>query len=176
MSANQTQAEILDFDRSKLLTFEIEDDFSPEAAKLQFRKTLFILETRLAAARHKSLKKAAKRFLSKNGGTFLDNGKLPISMIGIRVVGNNILAEPIPAPEKSDGGIIMVKAQAEPVSDYRVIATGCGWRTRKGVLVQFDFKPGDVIRAATHGGDTIRLNNRTMKILKNHEVLAVITQ
>lgn len=105
--------------------------------------------------------------------TFLDNGRLPISMVGVRPIGNNILCEKLPEMEQSHGGLFLIPNDKSDTARYRVISCGSGWRTRKGILVAFDCKPGDVIIGEGRVPDTMRLDGTKLKLLKNHEVIAV---
>lgn len=107
---------------------------------------------------------------------FLNSGRQEMEKVGVRPIGNNILCEQLPNPEQSSGGIILIKPEQKETARYRVISMSCGWRTARNVLVAFECRPGDVIIGDARAPDIMRLGQRKLKLLKNHEVIAVEQQ
>lgn len=84
----------------------------------------------------------------------------------MRILGNRALVSPLPAREKSAGGIVLPQAQVGDVMHYwRVEAVGPGKRDKQGNLVPPDFKVGDLVITPLHFSHTTLEDGTGRKIV-----------
>jgi len=111
----------------------------------------------------------------KTGITQQDiQGKEEVSM-QITPLGDRILVRPLEAEEKTKGGIILPDTAKEKPQEGRVVAVGKGKVLDDGKVQPLEVKPGDKILYGKYSGTEIKLEDEEHLIIKEEDVLAIIT-
>ena len=76
---------------------------------------------------------------------------------------------------KSAGGLIIPDSAKEKPQQGEVVATGNGKKTEDGKVIPLDVKVGDKILFGKYSGSDIKLGNDEYLIMREDEVLAVLT-
>jgi chaperonin GroES len=101
-------------------------------------------------------------------------GKEEVSM-QITPLGDRILVKPLEAEEKTKGGIILPDTAKEKPQEGRVVAVGKGKVLEDGKVQPLQVKPGDKILYGKYSGTEIKLEDDEHLIIKEEDVLAIIT-
>jgi chaperonin GroES len=101
-------------------------------------------------------------------------GKEEVSM-QITPLGDRILVKPLEAEEKTKGGIILPDTAKEKPQEGRVVAVGKGKVLEDGKVQPLEVKPGDKILYGQYSGTEIKLEDDEHLIIKEEDVLAIIT-
>ncbi len=101
-------------------------------------------------------------------------GKEGVSM-QITPLGDRILVKPLEAEEKTKGGIILPDTAKEKPQEGRVVAVGKGKVLDDGKVQPLEVKPGDKILYGKYSGTEIKLEDEEHLIIKEEDVLAIIT-
>jgi len=89
---------------------------------------------------------------------------------------NNILVERIDEDTKTKGGIIIPDTAKEKPSRGRVLAVGDGAVSESGVRTPMSVKKGDIVLFSKWGGSEVKFDGDERVILKETDVLGIITQ
>jgi chaperonin GroES len=87
-----------------------------------------------------------------------------------------VLIKRIDEQETLKGGIIIPDTAKEKSQEGEVIAVGTGKRLEDGTVVPIETKSGDRILFAKYSGTEIRLEEQDYVILREDEVLGILTQ
>jgi len=101
-------------------------------------------------------------------------GKEGVSM-QITPLGDRILVKPLEAEEKTKGGIILPDTAKEKPQEGRVVAVGKGKVLEEGKVQPLEVKTGDKILYGKYSGTEIKLEGEEHLIIKEEDVLAIIT-
>ena len=93
----------------------------------------------------------------------------------ITPLGDRILVKPLEAEEKTKGGIILPDTAKEKPQEGRVVAIGKGKVLEDGKVQPLEVKPGDKILYGKYSGTEIKLEDEEHLIIKEEDVLAIIT-
>ncbi len=93
----------------------------------------------------------------------------------ITPLGDRILVKPLEAEEKTKGGIILPDTAKEKPQEGRVVAVGKGKVLDDGKVQPLEVKPGDKILYGKYSGTEIKLEDDEQLIIKEEDVLAIIT-
>ena len=93
----------------------------------------------------------------------------------ITPLGDRILVKPLEAEEKTKGGIILPDTAKEKPQEGRVVAVGKGKVLDDGKVQPSEVKPGDKILYGKYSGTEIKLEDEEHLIIKEEDVLAIIT-
>jgi chaperonin GroES len=102
-------------------------------------------------------------------------GKEEMSM-QITPLGDRILVKPLEAEEKTKGGIILPDTAKEKPQEGRVVAVGKGKVLDDGKVQPLEVKPGDKILYGKYSGTEIKLEDEEHLIIREEDVLAIITE
>lgn len=103
-----------------------------------------------------------------------NQGKEEVSM-QITPLGDRILVRPLEAEEKTKGGIILPDTAKEKPQEGRVVAVGKGKVLEDGKVQPLEVKPGDKILYGKYSGTEIKLEDEEHLIIREEDVLAIIT-
>ena len=78
--------------------------------------------------------------------------------------------------EKSAGGLFIPDSAKEKPQKAEVVAVGKGKRNEAGELIPLDVQPGDQILFGKYSGNEIKMDNQEYLILREDEILGVITE
>ena len=95
----------------------------------------------------------------------------------IRPLRDRILVKPLPfMVESVRGGIIIPDAAKEKPQQGEVIAVGSGKVTDQGKVLPLDVKVGDRILYGKYAGSEVKVDGVECFILREGEVLGVVTE
>jgi chaperonin GroES len=90
-------------------------------------------------------------------------------------LGDRVIVKPQEEETKTKSGIIIPDTAKEKSHRGKIIAVGKG-NFEDGKLVPLSVKVGDVVLYKEYGGDEIKLNGEEVIILKEEDILVVITE
>ena len=93
----------------------------------------------------------------------------------LRPLGDRVVVEPSEGEDVTPGGILLPETAKEKPQQGTVVAVGSGRRDDKGKLVPMDVKMDDKVLYARYSGSEIKVNGNKMLILKETDILAVVT-
>jgi chaperonin GroES len=97
-------------------------------------------------------------------------------LTSLRPLHDRVLIKRIDEQETLKGGIIIPDTAKEKSQEGEVIAVGTGKRLEDGTVVPIETKSGDRILFAKYSGTEIRLEEQDYVILREDEVLGILTQ
>ena len=96
--------------------------------------------------------------------------------MAFRPLGDRVLVKRIDEESKTKGGIIIPDTAKEKPQEGEVIAVGPGARDDSGKVQPLDVKPGDRILFGKWGGTEVKIDGEDLLILKESDVLGVLTK
>lgn len=96
--------------------------------------------------------------------------------IKIRPLHDRVLAKRIEEKEQIKGGIIIPDTAKEKPQQAKVLAVGKGKILEDGKVVPLDVKEGDTILISKYAGSEIKIDNEEYLILREEEILGIITE
>src|SRR5579859_4375655 len=93
----------------------------------------------------------------------------------LRPLGDRVVVEPSEGEDVTPGGILLPETAKEKPQQGTVVAVGSGRRDDKGKLVPMDVKMDDKVLYARYSGSETKVNGKKMLILKETDILAVVT-
>ena len=96
-------------------------------------------------------------------------------MSSFRPLHDRVLVRRVEAEEKTAGGIIIPDTAKEKPQEGEVLAVGPGARDEDGDYIAMDVKVGDRILFGKWSGTEIKLNGEDLLIMKESDVMGVIT-
>jgi chaperonin GroES len=101
---------------------------------------------------------------------------LECSNMALRPLHDRILVERIEESEQKVGGIIIPDSAKEKPQQGKVIAVGAGKADKDGKRIPLDVKEGDTILFGKYSGQEIKVDGNEYLIMREDEVLAVVTK
>lgn len=95
--------------------------------------------------------------------------------LSLKPLGSRVVVEPIEQEEMTAGGIILPETAKEKPQRGTVLAVGPGDRNDKGERIPMEVAEGDKIIFAKYSGTEIKLDGKKLLILRESDILAVIT-
>jgi chaperonin GroES len=95
--------------------------------------------------------------------------------LSLKPLGNRVVVEPIEQEEMTAGGIILPETAKEKPQRGKVLAAGPGDRNDKGDRIAMDVAEGDTVLFAKYSGTEIKLDGKKLLILRENDVLAIVT-
>jgi chaperonin GroES len=96
--------------------------------------------------------------------------------VSLRPLHDRILVERIEEEEQKVGGIIIPDTAKEKPQQGKVIAVGAGKADKDGKRIPLDVKDGDTILFGKYSGQEIKVDGNEYLIMREDEVLAVVTK
>lgn len=96
--------------------------------------------------------------------------------MGLRPLHDRVLVRRVDSEEKSSGGIIIPDTAQEKPSEGEIVSVGPGIRDEKGQIVPMDLRAGDKILFGKWSGSEVTIDGKELLIMKESDVLGVITQ
>ena len=98
------------------------------------------------------------------------------SAVKIRPLHDRVIVQRIDEGEQKVGGIIIPDSAKEKPQQGRVIAVGAGKADKDGKRIPLDVKDGDTILFGKYSGQEIKVEGNEYLIMREDEVLAVVTK
>jgi len=74
----------------------------------------------------------------------------------------------------TSGGIVIQGSAAEKPSKGKIVAIGKGKRKDNGELIALDVKVGDEVMFGKYAGTEVKVNNETLLMMREEDLLGVI--
>jgi chaperonin GroES len=94
----------------------------------------------------------------------------------IRPLDDRVVVEPLDAPEKTAGGILLPDTAKEKPQRGRVLAVGPGKLTDKGERAALAVEKGDEVIYGRYSGSDIEVDGREIKIVREGDILAKVVK
>ena len=94
--------------------------------------------------------------------------------IKLKPLADRLVVKPLEQESKTKSGIIIPDTAKEKSQKGKVISVGPG-KFKNGELIPLTIKVGDVVLYKEYGGDEVKLDGEDVMILKEEDILAVIT-
>lgn len=95
--------------------------------------------------------------------------------MNIRPLHDRVLVKRVEHEEQVRGGIIIPDTAKEKPQEAQVVAVGPGKLTEEGSRNPMDVKEGDRVLMGKYSGSEIRLEDEDFVILREDEILAVVS-
>ena len=94
----------------------------------------------------------------------------------VKPLGDRILVKQLEAEEKSKGGIILPDTAKEKPKEGKVEVVGPGKVLENGKVQPLNVKVGDHILFTSYGGTEVNIDNEEYLIMKEEDVLGIISE
>jgi chaperonin GroES len=95
--------------------------------------------------------------------------------LSLRPLGDRVVIEPSEGEEVTPGGIVLPETAKEKPQQGIIVAVGAGRRNENGKRIAIEVKVDDKVLYARYAGTEIKVNNKKVLILKETDILAVVT-
>jgi chaperonin GroES len=95
--------------------------------------------------------------------------------MAFRPLHDRVVVRRVDSEEKSAGGIIIPDTAKEKPSEGVIVSVGPGARDEAGKIVPLDVKEGDRILFGKWSGTEVKLNGQDLLIMKESDIMGVIT-
>jgi chaperonin GroES len=92
-----------------------------------------------------------------------------------RPLHDRVLVRRVEAEEKTAGGIIIPDTAKEKPQEGEIVAVGSGARADDGTITPMDVKAGDKILFGKWSGSEIKVDGEDLLIMKESDVLGVMS-
>ena len=94
----------------------------------------------------------------------------------IRPLEDRVVVEPLDAPEKTAGGILLPDTAKQKPQRGRVLAVGPGKLRDNGERAALSVTKGDEVIYGRYSGSDIEVEGREIKILRESDILAKVVK
>ncbi len=94
----------------------------------------------------------------------------------LKPLGSRVVVEPVEENEITAGGIVLPETAKEKPQKGTVLSVGPGDRDEDGDHIAMDVAVGDVVLFAKYGGTEIKIDGKKLLILRESDLLAIVTQ
>jgi len=94
----------------------------------------------------------------------------------LKPLGSRVVVEPIEENEITPGGIVLPETAKEKPQKGIVLSIGEGDRDDKGARIPMDVKANDTVLFAKYGGTEIKVDGKKLLILRESDLLAIVTK
>ena len=95
--------------------------------------------------------------------------------MNLRPLGDRVVIEPSEGEEVTSGGILLPETAKEKPQQGTIVAVGPGRRDDDGKLIALDVKLDDKVLYAKYAGTEIKVDGKKVLIVKESDILAVVT-
>ena len=95
--------------------------------------------------------------------------------LNLKPLGERLIVEPIEQEETTAGGIVLPETAKEKPQKGKVVAVGPGARDESGSRIDMDVSADDEVLFAKYAGTEIKIESKKLLILKESDVLAIVT-
>lgn len=96
--------------------------------------------------------------------------------IKFKPLSDRLVVKPLEEEQITPSGIVLPETAKEKPQKGEVLSVGPGARDEDGKRIEMDVKVGDKILFAKYGGTEIKVNGDKLLILRESDVLAIITE
>ena len=95
--------------------------------------------------------------------------------IKFKPLADRLVVKPLEEEEVTASGIVLPETAKEKPMKGEVLSVGPGARDEDGDRIEMDVKVGDKVLFAKYGGTEIKVDGEKLLILRETDVLAIIT-
>ena len=95
--------------------------------------------------------------------------------LNLRPLGDRVVIEPSEGEDVTTGGILLPETAKEKPQQGMVVAVGAGRRAENGKLITMDVKVDDKVLYARYAGAEPKVNAKKVLIVKEADILAIVT-
>jgi chaperonin GroES len=92
----------------------------------------------------------------------------------IKPLGDRVVIRPMPAEEKSKGGIILPDTAKEKPVVGEIVAVGTGRKADDGKLISPDVKVGDKVLYGKYSGTETNIDGQDYLIMRESDLFAIM--
>ena len=96
--------------------------------------------------------------------------------LNLKPLGDRLVIKPLEGEEVTPSGIVLPETAKEKPQKGEVLAVGPGARDEDGKRIVMDVKAGDRVLFAKYAGTEIKIDNEKVLILRESDVLAIVTE
>ena len=93
----------------------------------------------------------------------------------LKPLADRVVVERLPPPEKSTGGIVLPDTAQDKPREGTVIAAGPGRLLENGQFHPLEVHQGDRVLFGSYAGNEIKVDGKEYLILKEEEILAILS-
>jgi chaperonin GroES len=95
--------------------------------------------------------------------------------IKIKPLADRLVVKPLEAEEVTPSGIVLPETAKEKPQKGQVLAVGPGARDEDGKHIKMDVSVNDTVLFAKYAGTEIKLDGEKLLILRESDILAIVT-
>lgn len=93
----------------------------------------------------------------------------------LRPLADRVVVEPMEGEEVTAGGILLPETAKEKPQQGKILAVGNGRRDEDGKLIPMEVKVDDKVLYAKYAGTEVKVDGKKLLILKESDILAIVT-
>ncbi len=95
--------------------------------------------------------------------------------INFKPLGSRVVIDPIEQEDVTAGGIVLPETAKEKPQQGNILAVGPGDRDEAGKRIPLDVAVGDKVLYAKYSGTEIKVGGKKLLILRESDILAIVT-
>lgn len=96
--------------------------------------------------------------------------------LNLKPLGDRLVIKPLEGEEVTPSGIVLPETAKEKPQKGEVLSVGPGARDEDGKRIPMDVKAGDKVLFAKYAGTEIKIDSEKVLILRESDVLAIVTE
>jgi len=96
--------------------------------------------------------------------------------LNLKPLGDRLVIKPLEGEEVTPSGIVLPETAKEKPQKGEVLSVGPGARDEDGKRIAMDVKAGDKVLFAKYAGTEIKIDGEKLLILRESDVLAIVTE
>lgn len=96
--------------------------------------------------------------------------------MNIKPLGERVVLKTLESEERTKSGIVLPDTAKEKPQMGKVLAVGSGRLLENGQKVALDVKVGDKVLFAKYAGTEVKLDGEEYMVLKETDILAIVTE
>jgi chaperonin GroES len=96
--------------------------------------------------------------------------------LNLKPLGDRVVIKPLEQEEVTPSGIVLPETAKEKPQKGEVLSVGPGARDEDGKHIAMDVKAGDKVLFAKYAGTEIKIDGEKLLILRESDVLAIVTE
>lgn len=96
--------------------------------------------------------------------------------LNIKPLGDRLVVKPLEEEEITPSGIVLPETAKEKPQKGEVLAVGPGSRNDDGDRIKMDVSTGDKVLFAKYGGTEIKMDGDKLLILRESDILAILSE
>jgi chaperonin GroES len=96
--------------------------------------------------------------------------------LNLKPLGDRLVIKPLEQEEVTPSGIVLPETAKEKPQKGEVLSVGPGARDEDGKRIAMDVQAGDKVLFAKYAGTEIKIDGEKVLILRESDVLAIVTE